>query len=135
VSISTNWRRRVSRVLGARICASGKGPQVRTHSLRKLGAGSDIHGIGFRQLLGGLRKIAGLARIDDNDRQRCRGQGTGHQHLQAPCGIQHNQHRSQRVQSGHQRGEAWLIIRHRLSLGARPLGHSQLRWGNIHADK
>jgi hypothetical protein len=73
-----------------------------------------------------LRKVKGLAGIDGSDPQLRRGQGTGDQHLQFACRLQHNQHRPECLQAGHQPGDTGLIIRYYPGLGAQPQSYFQL---------
>ena len=93
-----------------------------------------IDSIRLGKLPRGLREIAHLPRIHDDDRQPDGGERRDAQQLVPTGGLEHDQLRRLHPKPLHERPNAALIVGHRPAFAARPRRHHQLRFRDINPD-
>ena len=102
----------------------GLGPDRRPHVGREAGQHAGIEAIGLGQGAVGSGEVAGLARIDHDDRPV--GQRGDHRPFVPARGFQHNAGRLQGLDPGLQPAQASRRARHGPGVLGRPHGHVQL---------
>ena len=114
---------------------AGLGAQLGAHLGGEPGQDLRVQPVGLGQAPEGAGEVAGLARIDADDRQAGRGQGGDHDALVAAAGFQHDAGRPPRLELLLQAPQPAPRARHRPGRAAGLDRDVQLRLGHIDPDR